>query len=53
VKRALLVICVGMLAYVAVAVYAGVSNRSIGNVEAAVYVLGAMLATYAIARVRA
>jgi hypothetical protein len=51
-KRALLVICVGVLAYVAIAVYAGVTYREVGNVEAAVYIVGAMLATFGIARVR-
>ena len=52
-KRALLVMCVGVLACVALAVDARVNlRRGVGNADAVAVVGGVMFGTYGIARVR-
>ena len=50
-RTALLVIVVGVLAYLALAVYANVAGLSVGYVEAAVVVGCAMLLAYGLTRI--
>jgi hypothetical protein len=49
-RRALLAILAGLLTYVAIPVYAGVTFTNVERSDAAVYVVGAMLAAYGVAR---
>jgi hypothetical protein len=50
-KRALIVILAGVLAYVALAIYSNVALVSFGNVEATVIVGGVMFVAYGVARI--
>jgi len=50
-RRALLVIVVGVLTYLALAVYSNIALVSIGYVEATVVVGCAMLVAYGVARI--